>query len=77
MLKELFQLFKDHSLLDDAYKRSYEMLQITCEMFIESKKSLREKDVNQLETHVFEKDIKVNKFQREVRRDVFNHLVVS
>lgn len=76
MLKELFNLFKEDSLLDEAYKRSYEMLNITGEMFKESKKSLRDKDVNQIDSHVYDMDIEVNKFQREVRRNVFNHLVV-
>lgn len=76
MLRELFNLFKEDSLLDEAYRRSYEMLKITGEMFKESKKSLREKDVNQMETHVYDMDLEVNKFQREVRRNVFNHLVV-
>ena len=77
MWKQFFKLFQEDSLLDEAYKRSYEMLEITNRMFLESKKSLREREVNQLETHVYENDVKVNKFQREVRRDVFNHLVVS
>ena len=77
MLKELFNLFKEDSLLDEAYQRSFEMLKITGEMYKESKKSLREKDINQMEIHVYDMDIEVNKFQREVRRNVFNHLVVS
>jgi len=76
MLRELFNLFKEDSLLDEAYRRSYEMLKITGEMFKESKKSLREKDVNQMEIHVYDMDLEVNKYQREVRRNVFNHLVV-
>ena len=77
MWKELFNIFKSGSLLDKAFKRSYEMLNITRDMFLESKKSLREKDVNQIEIDIYDKDIEVNKYEREVRRNVFNHLTVS
>ena len=77
MLKELFSIFKTGSLLDEAFKKSYQMLNITRDMFRESKKSLREMDVNQIKIDIYDKDIEVNKFEREVRREVFNHLTVT
>lgn len=77
MLKELFNLFKEDSLLDESFRRSQEMLETTHEMFVESRQSLRERDMNQIESKIYDMDIEVNKFQREVRRNIFNHLVVN
>ncbi len=75
-LKDLFNVFSEDSLLDEAFKQSDEMLSITYEMFSESKRSLREKDINKLETDIYAKDIEVNKFERDVRRKVLKHISV-
>lgn len=77
MLKELFSIFNKDTLMNQAFKRSYEMLAMTKEMFSEAKKSLREKDSNQLDIDIYEKDIEINKFEREVRRNIFSHLSVA
>jgi phosphate transport system protein len=77
MWKQLFTIFKKSSLLDQAFIDSYDMLDITQSMFIEAKKSLREKDVNLLETEIYSKDLQVNKYEREVRRKVINHITVA
>ena len=77
MLKELFAIFKKDTLLDKAYRRSYRMVDITWEMFVEAKKSLREMDINELEIEIHDRDIEVNKFTREVRRNVLSHLTVA
>jgi phosphate uptake regulator len=77
MLKELFAIFKKDTLLDKAYRRSYRMVDITWEMFVEAKKSLREMDINELEIDIHDRDIEVNKFTREVRRNVLSHLTVA
>lgn len=77
MLKELLNIFKGDSLLDKAFKQSYEMLNITKEMFVEGTSSLRERDDSKLKTTIYEQDIAVNKFEREVRKNVFNHLTVA
>ena len=76
-LKDLLKIFSEDSLLDEAFTQSNDMLLITHEMFSESKRSLREKDVNQIETDIYAKDIEVNKFEREVRRKVLKHISVS
>jgi len=77
MLKELFAIFKKDTLLDKAYRRSYRMVDITWEMFLEAKKSLREMDTNELEIDIHDRDIEVNKYTREVRRNVLSHLAVA
>ena len=77
MLKELFAIFKKDTLLDRAYKRSYHMVDITWEMFIKAKKSLREMDINELDIDIHDQDIEVNKYLREVRRNVLSHLTVA
>lgn len=74
MLKELISVFKSDSLIDRAYNRSFEMLDLTHEMFLEAKNVLRHTDSNQIDIDINDQDTKVNKFQREVRKDVFNHL---
>lgn len=77
MIRQLLSVFKKNTLLDLAFSRSCEMLDITMEMFLEAKKSLRERDTNKLDMDVRARDIKVNKYEREVRRNVYNHLAVS
>lgn len=77
MLKELLNIFKDDSLLDKAFKQSYEMLEITKDMFIEGMDNLRKQNNNKVKTNIYDQDIAVNKYQREVRKNVFNHLTVS
>lgn len=77
MLKEILAVFKRDSLMEKAYKRSYQMLDITLEMFIKARQVLRHTEDNKLEFDITDQDIEVNKYQREVRRDVFNHLVLS
>ncbi len=76
-MKELLAIFKKDSLIDQAYQRTYEMMDITEKMFIEAKRSLREEDNNKLTINIYDQDIAVNKFEREVRRKVLSHLAVS
>jgi len=77
MLKEIISVFTSDSLLDRAYKRIFEMLDLTHTMFTEAKNVLRHTDSNQIEYDINDQDLAVNKFQREVRKDVFNHLSMS
>ena len=42
-----------------------------------AKKSLREMDINELEIDIHDRDIEVNKYTREVRRNVLSHLTVA
>jgi len=77
MLKELLSVFKSDSLLDRAYKRSFEMLDLTHKMYLEAKNVLRNTETNQMSFDINDQDLAVNKYQREVRKDVFNHLTMS
>ena len=77
MWKQLFAIFQKDTLLDKAYKQSYDMLAMTREMFKDSKNSLRDHDTNELAESVCEKDIQINRSEREVRRNVLNHLTVA
>ena len=77
MLKELFQVFNQDTLMERAFNSSYDMLDITQKMFIEAKRVLRETDADDLQFDIDDQDSAVNKYQREVRRDVFNHLAQS
>ncbi len=77
MLKELLAIFKKDSKMDEAFSRSYEMLAINKDMFIKARKTLRETNTVELDRSVYEQDKKINKYEREVRKDVLQHMAVS
>jgi phosphate uptake regulator len=77
MLKKLFEIFKSDTLMDQAYRHCSEMLEMTHEMYNEAKVSLRENNTAEMSDHIHKMDIKVNKFEREVRRNIFSHLIVA
>jgi phosphate uptake regulator len=77
MLKELLAIFRKDSMLDSAFNRSYEMLDTTKQMFLNARRTLRETDTVELDTSVYELDKKVNKYQREVRKEVLQHLSIA
>ncbi len=77
MIKEILAVFRKDTLMERAFQRSYEMLHLTQQMFLEAKNVLRETDTNNLEIDIDDQDSEVNKYQRDVRKDVFSHLVIS
>lgn len=77
MYKDLLTILKKNSLLEGAFSRSFEMIDITGKMFHEVIKRLREDRNYQFSFDIRDQDIAVNKFERQVRRDVFNHLCVA
>lgn len=77
MLKELLAIFNKDTKLDEAFSLSYEMLDITKDMFLKARSSLRETETNQLDTSVYKQDKKINKFEREVRKEVLQHLTIT
>ena len=77
MFKKWLAIFKKDTLMDRAYQRSFEMLDLTRNMFNKSRESLRMKDDSQIDIHIRDKDAEVNKYEREVRRDVFKHLAIG
>jgi len=77
MFKEWLAIFKKDTLMDHAYQRSFLMLDITREMFSKARESLRFKEDCEVDIDIRDRDLEINSFEREVRRDVFNHLTVS
>ena len=77
MLRKLFSNFRKNTLMDRAYKRSYEMLDLTREMYKKSREALRSMEDVKIDINIRNKDREVNKYEREVRRDVFKHLAVG
>ena len=77
MIKEILSVFKSNTLMDRAFQRSYDMLDLTYKMFLSSKQVLRETEHNKVEVDLSDEDIEVNKYQREVRKDVLNHLILT
>jgi phosphate uptake regulator len=76
MLKELMKAWRSHSLLDEAWKESFEMLEIDRRMFLEAVRILRESDDVDLNEDIRRLDKKVNKYERDVRRKVMTHCTV-
>lgn len=76
MFKKLLSIFRKDSLMDQAYRRSYLMLELTHEMFLKARKSLRYREDSEIDVDIYDRDAEINKFEHEVRRDVFNHLAV-
>tara|TARA_B110000014_G_scaffold247211_1_gene220563 strand:- start:228 stop:893 length:666 start_codon:yes stop_codon:yes gene_type:complete len=77
MFKQIFELFKSDSLYEQALGECHEMLEIVREMFNESVKTLRKTDTAEIPIDIYAMDKKINEFERDVRRKVMTHLVVS
>jgi len=77
MFKQIFELFKSDSLYEQALQECHEMLDITKEMFNASVDTLRNSDTAEIPIDIYAMDKKINEFERDVRRKVMTHLVVS
>jgi phosphate transport system protein len=77
MFRKWLAIFKKDTLIDRAYQRSFEMLDTTNSMYVEAKRSLRHREDTEVNLQVKETDKKVNSYEREVRRMVFNHLAIQ
>jgi len=75
--KELIELWRTDNLLTQALNDSHRMLESTHEMFVESRRSLRESDKGEMKINVYDKDQQVNRYEREVRRKVLKHLAIT
>jgi phosphate uptake regulator len=75
--KELIELWRSDNLLTQALNDSHSMLENTNEMFVESRRSLRESDRGEMRINVYDKDQQVNRYEREVRRKVLKHLAIT
>jgi len=77
MFKEILSIWKKKDLFSQAFEESVEMLKVDKEMFEEAVKSLRTSDTGEYAEDVFNKDKLINKYQRDVRKKVLTHLVMS
>ena len=77
MWKRLIQMWKSDNLLEQAWDQSFDMLNITHEMFLEAVRVLRESDNTIIKQEIREKDKVVNIFQQEVRRKVMTHCAMQ
>ena len=77
MFKQIFNLFKSDSLYVQALEECHEMLDIDLKMFQESINVLRNKDNSESSFDIRKADLKINEFERSVRRKVMPHLAVS
>ena len=77
MYKKFLELFGKENLLDQAIETTIKMLVTDREMYLASVESLRQHDDAKLPFDIYEKDKEINKYEREVRRNVLTHLTVS
>ncbi|MHC4515617.1 MAG: phosphate signaling complex PhoU family protein [Planctomycetota bacterium] len=74
MIRDILKLLSKDNLQVQALSECYEMLDICHTMFRASVESLRNRDDANVEVDIYEKDKKVNQFERDVRRKVMTHL---
>lgn len=77
MWKEFISAWKSDNLLNQAWNQSYEMLDISREMFNESVRVLRKTDSADVKINIREKDKIINLYEQEVRRKVMTHCSIG
>ena len=77
MFKKFTDLFRSEDLLDGAFNTTLTMLEFDYKMYEASRTTLRETDTADLPFDIKATDRKINKYEREVRRNVLTHLAVS
>lgn len=77
MFNKFKELFSAENLLETAFNTTLTMLEFDYKMYRASRQSLRESDNADLPFDVRETDRKINKYEREVRRNVLTHLTIS
>jgi phosphate transport system protein len=75
--KELIELWRSDNLLKQALNDSHIMLEHAQAMFHESVRSLRDRDEKEGKINVYDQDIQINTYQREVRKKVLKHLAIT
>lgn len=77
MFRKFKELFSSESLLDAAFVTTLTMLEFDYKMYAASSKTLRESDTSELPFDIKKTDKKINKYEREVRRNVLTHLSIA
>lgn len=74
MIRDILKLLSKDNLQVQALSECYEMLDLCHEMFHASVDSLRNRDDATVDVDIYQKDKKLNSFERDVRRKVMTHL---
>ncbi len=77
MFNKFKELFGSENLLDIAFDTTLKMLEFDHQMYTASRQTLRESDTDELPFDIKKMDRKINKYEREVRRNVLTHLSVA
>lgn len=77
MFNKFRELFGSENLLDAAFYTTVKMLEFDHQMYTASKQVLRDSDSDELPFDIRKTDRKINKYEREVRRNVLTHLSVA
>jgi phosphate uptake regulator len=77
MWKKLIQLFKKDNLFEQAYQEASKMLDTDADMYDTSVDALRHSDTADVDFDIYDADKGVNRSERDVRKKVMTHLVVS
>ncbi|MDH4156831.1 MAG: hypothetical protein OEW00_06105 [candidate division Zixibacteria bacterium] len=77
MFRKFKELFSSENLLDTAFHTTLTMLEFDHKMYQASRVTLRKSDTDQLPFDIRTTDRKINKYEREVRRNVLTHLTVA
>lgn len=77
MFDKFKELFSSENLLESAYTTTVKMLEFDFQMYEASRSVLRDTDGCELPFDIRKMDRKINKFEREVRRNVLTHLTVA
>ncbi len=77
MFKKFKELFSSESLLESAFDTTLTMLESCLEMYDASVDALRKTDSSDIKFDVNKMDVQINKYEREVRKNVLMHLTVS
>lgn len=77
MFNKFRELFSSENLLDVAFNTTLTMLDFDRKMYEASTSTLRQTDSDELPFDIRQTDRKINKYEREVRRNVLTHLTVA
>ena len=77
IIKDVINLWKAEDLLSQAWNRSYEMMELSREIFSQAVKYLRKGENIETLKALKKRDREINAYQQEVRRKVLTHYAVD
>ena len=75
--REIFEIWRRDNSLRLALDESYEMLETTHRMFLESVSLLRDVETAEMAINIYEEDQRINAYQIRVRRRILRYLAVA